>query len=69
MTDQPSPSAFLTDAELQTLTGRRRPKLQIAELVRMRIPHDVNALGRPIVWRHRVATPAEASAPALGPVA
>lgn len=68
MTAPITPSAFLTADELHTLTGRRRAKLQIAELRRMGIPHDVNALGRPVVWRDRSPHHAAATVPALGTV-
>lgn len=40
---------FLTDAELQTLTGYRRPACQRRWLERNGIPHFVNALGKPVV--------------------
>lgn len=40
---------FLTVAEIRELTGRARPKAQVAALKRMRIKHKVNELGRPIV--------------------
>lgn len=61
-----TPPAFLTPEELHTLTGRRRAKLQIAELRRMGVPHEVNALGRPVVWRDRSPHHAPAQVPALG---
>lgn len=40
---------FLTPDELRELTGRARPKAQIAYLRAKRIRHYVNAAGRPVV--------------------
>ena len=40
---------FLSDADLQTLTGRTRRKAQIAWLRARRVKHYVNALGYPVV--------------------
>lgn len=45
---------FLTDQELQELTGRKVRRLQIEQLRRMLIPFHVNALGRPVVTRAAV---------------
>lgn len=49
---------FLTDKEIATLTGIGRGKghrtkwqMQDGELTRLRIPHYVNQVGRPIVAR------------------
>ncbi len=44
-------SLFLSRDEIETLTGRERPKAQIKQLVRQGIPHKLNAAGRPIVLR------------------
>ncbi len=40
---------FLTDAEIETLTGRRQAAAQIRFLQRRQIHHIVNAAGRPVV--------------------
>ncbi len=42
-------SAFLNNAELEQLTGYRKPSKQIEWLKRNQIPHIVNAAGRPVV--------------------
>jgi len=42
-------SAFLSPAELETLTGYVKPSKQIAWLQRHGVPHFVNAAGRPVV--------------------
>lgn len=42
-------SRFLTDAELQELTGYVKRSKQIAWLTRNGVPHLVNAAGRPVV--------------------
>ena len=42
-------SALLTDAEVEKLTGYRKPALQVSWLVRNGVPHHVNRFGRPIV--------------------
>lgn len=42
---------FLTDAEVERLTGRKVRRLQCAQLRNMLIPFRVNALGQPIVTR------------------
>lgn len=54
--------SFLTPAELRELTGRARPKAQIAALKRMRIRHKVNELGRPIVAKAWLGIGEEAAA-------
>lgn len=63
-----SPSPFLTGEELFTLTGYRRPKLQIEQLRRMGVPHWVNALDRPIVRRDFGSTRETPTAAELGAV-
>jgi len=45
---------FLTEVELQTLTGQRRSKAQARTLERMGIEHRVNLRGDVIVSRRRV---------------
>lgn len=40
---------FLTADDLKHLTGRLRPSAQIRWLRERGWPHDVNALGRPVV--------------------
>jgi hypothetical protein len=42
---------FLSDAELRQLTGRARPRAQIAWLREHRVRHYVNAADRPVVAR------------------
>lgn len=44
-------SEFLTDDEIQTLTGRPQPRLQVAWLVDHGWKHEKNAAGRPVVGR------------------
>jgi hypothetical protein len=42
-------SAFLTQDDVATLTGRKVKSMQIEALKKMRLPFFVNACGRPIV--------------------
>jgi hypothetical protein len=42
-------SVFLTVPELRQLTGRARPKAQVAWLREHRVRHYVNAAGQPVV--------------------
>lgn len=42
-------SRFLTDEEIERLTGRKKRSLQVRELTRMGIAHQVNAAGKVIV--------------------
>ena len=42
---------FLTDKQLQTLTGRKTKSRQIAWLKQERIPFRVSATGHPVVVR------------------
>ena len=42
---------FLTDAELQQLTGAKRPSAQIRWLRSRRVRHYVNLVGKPVVAR------------------
>ena len=68
---------FLAPGDIAELTGvrigkngRTRQQLQIDTLRRMKIPHFVNAVGRPIVARAVIeggAAPAEAAAPTWEP--
>jgi hypothetical protein len=44
-------SAFLTVAEVETLTGYRRPSAQVRFLKARRIRHVVNAAGHPVIAR------------------
>lgn len=44
-------NAFLDPDELRTLTGYKRAADQIRRLQALRIPHLVNALGKPVVLR------------------
>jgi len=49
-----SESAFLTEDEVWTLTSKKWHALQVKELVRLGIPHWVNASGRPVVARSAI---------------
>lgn len=40
---------FLTDADLEKLTGRKQKSRQVAELRRLGVPFYVNASGHPVV--------------------
>lgn len=42
-------SAFLSEDELEQLTGYVKPSKQIAWLRKNAVPHFVNAAGRPVV--------------------
>lgn len=48
---------FLDEADLRKLTGRVKKKLQVAELVRQRIPYRINAKGEIVVRRNLVEKP------------
>jgi hypothetical protein len=53
---------FLAPDEVAELTGRKRQQDQIDALRMMRVPHLINAVGRPIIVRENlmgksVATP------------
>lgn len=51
-------NSFLTPAELGTLTGYKLPGKQIAWLRDKRVPHKINAAGRPVVawsWINKLA--------------
>jgi hypothetical protein len=45
---------FLTEVELQMLTGRKRGRAQARALVRMGIEHHVNLRGDVVVSRRRI---------------
>jgi hypothetical protein len=51
--DPPRP-LFLTDAELEYMTGYKQPAAQIRWLQKWRIRHVVNAMGQPRVTRAAV---------------
>jgi Domain of unknown function (DUF4224) len=57
--DDPPP-LFLTDAELEYMTGYKQPAAQIRWLQKWRIRHVVNALGYPRVTRAAVEGTAKA---------
>lgn len=42
---------FLSQAEIETLTGRKTKSKQIESLRRMGLPFFVNACGRPVIAR------------------
>jgi Domain of unknown function (DUF4224) len=52
--DQQPPPLFLTDAELEYMSGYKQPAAQIRWLQKWRIRHVVNALGYPRVTRAAV---------------
>lgn len=60
---EPTP-LFLTQAELQTLTGRKLKRLQVIQLKAMLIPFHVNALGEPVVAREAITGTGKAETPA-----
>lgn len=41
----------LSSEELVEITGRKQRRKQVEQLVRMRIPYELNAIGKPIVLR------------------
>jgi hypothetical protein len=42
---------FLSPEEVSELTGRKRVSDQLTALKMMRVPHLINAIGRPIIVR------------------
>jgi len=42
---------FLSDTDLEKLTGRKQKSRQVAELRRLGVPFYVNASGHPVVAR------------------
>ncbi|WP_373318463.1 DUF4224 domain-containing protein [Alteromonas salexigens] len=44
-------SFVLTSEELVEITGRKQRGKQIEQLIRMKIPYELNAIGKPIVVR------------------
>lgn len=62
------PSAFLSTEDLETLTGYKRARQQIAWLETHHIPHWINAAGRPVVRADFGKPAATETVPALGEV-
>lgn len=51
----PRVDAFLSEQEIFQLTGYRRRRLQLDQLVKLNIPHFVNARGRIVVPRDLIS--------------
>jgi hypothetical protein len=61
-------SAFLTPDEIVVLTGYKRAADQIRRLQRAGIPHLINRLGKPVVWRDQSANQKRLGEKQLGEV-
>lgn len=59
---------FLTDEQLRELTGYVKRSKQIEWLTRNRVPHRVNAAGRPVVLADQVLDKSAVTPFELGPV-